>query len=143
MSARSERAQPSEVRRNLFPTPDRGPRVLCLRCGAAVAESATGFSAKSAARAASIGHLPPKARVVALSSYGSEAIFSERLRSRFDLTRMETAVARGLLDGLSYKEIAEEFEIGYETVHSHVKAIHEKAGVGTTRQFIALFLSGR
>jgi DNA-binding CsgD family transcriptional regulator len=68
---------------------------------------------------------------------------ANRLRRRFDLTRMETAVAQGLLDGLSYKEIAEEFAIARETVHSHVKAIHRKAEVGTTRQFIARLLFGR
>jgi DNA-binding CsgD family transcriptional regulator len=67
----------------------------------------------------------------------------DRLRRRFGLTPMEAAVARALIDGLSYREIAAEFEISTETVHSHVKAIHQKADVATSRQFIALFHSGR
>lgn len=74
---------------------------------------------------------------------GEPAAPFDRLRRRFGLTPTEASVALALVDGLSYKEIGAEFDISTETVHSHVKAIHRKADVGTTRQFIALFVSGR
>jgi DNA-binding CsgD family transcriptional regulator len=139
MSARRAAAgQPTATRECSSRVADseaRRPIQLCLRCGAAFSDSDAGSG--------SVARVNARATVLAFDGRKSEGSSSERLRSRFDLTRMETAVARGLLDGLSYREIAEEFEIAYETVHSHVKAIHRKAGVGTTRQFIALFLSGR
>jgi DNA-binding CsgD family transcriptional regulator len=57
---------------------------------------------------------------------------------RFGFTRMESVVARALADGLTYKEIAKRFNVSYHTVHSHVKAIHEKAGVGNNGRLLAL-----
>ena len=77
--------------------------------------------------------LPPEA--------GPHETLRNRLRARFSLTPMEAVVAQALLDGLSYKEIAQEYEISTETVHSHVKAIHRKADVTTTRQFTALVVA--
>jgi DNA-binding NarL/FixJ family response regulator len=65
------------------------------------------------------------------------------LQKRFGLTPTQSAIACALVDGLSYSEIAEEYEISRSTVHSHVKAIHEKAGVRSTLRFIALLSSLR
>ena len=53
-------------------------------------------------------------------------------------TRTETVVAAALTEGLTYKEIARRFGVSYHTVHSHVKAIHEKAGVGNNGRLLAL-----
>jgi DNA-binding CsgD family transcriptional regulator len=62
----------------------------------------------------------------------------ERLRARFGFTKTEAEVAVALVEGLSYCEIAEKLGISYHTVHTHVKAIHTKAGVATTGQLTAL-----
>jgi DNA-binding NarL/FixJ family response regulator len=42
------------------------------------------------------------------------------------------------MDGLSYREIAEEFSVSFHTVHDQVKAIYRKSGVRSARQFVAL-----
>jgi DNA-binding CsgD family transcriptional regulator len=140
MSARRAVAgQPTGARDNPFRMPEGKPDrplELCRRCRSAFSDSETGSPGP-------VAGLHARATVLAFDGRKSEGPPSERLRSRFGLTPMETAVARGLLDGLSYKEIAEEFAIATETVHSHVKAIHRKADVATTGQFVALFLSGR
>ena len=57
---------------------------------------------------------------------------------RLGLTRMQSVVAAALADGLTYKEIAKRFGVSYHTVHSHVKAIHEKTGIGNNGRLLAL-----
>lgn len=57
---------------------------------------------------------------------------------RLELTRMQSVVAGALADGLTYKEIARRFGVSYHTVHSHVKAIHEKTGIGNNGRLLAL-----
>ena len=64
-----------------------------------------------------------------------EALFIGR---GISLTPAEARVAAGLTEGLSYKEIAERLGLSYHTVHTHVKAIHAKTGVGTTGRLLAL-----
>jgi DNA-binding CsgD family transcriptional regulator len=66
----------------------------------------------------------------------------ERLRCRFGLTRMEAVVAAMLGEGLSYAEVAARRQVSYHTVHSHVKAIHEKSGVHSTARLLALIHAG-
>jgi len=51
---------------------------------------------------------------------------------------MEGLVACALADGLTYQEIADGNRISYHTVHSHVKAIHRKAGVSSNTRLLAL-----
>ena len=60
------------------------------------------------------------------------------LRERFGLSRMEAVVASALADGLTYEEIADRCSISYHTVHSHVNAIHQKAGVSSNARLLAL-----
>ena len=60
------------------------------------------------------------------------------LRSHFGLSRMEALVACALADGLTYQEIADRFHVSYHTVHSHVKAIHQKAGVSSNGKLLGL-----
>ncbi|SRR6266508_917563 len=66
-----------------------------------------------------------------------------RLRERFGLTRRQAEVAAALADGLSYAEIAERLGVSYHTVHTHIKAIHQKAGVSTTGRLAALLYGAR
>jgi DNA-binding CsgD family transcriptional regulator len=65
------------------------------------------------------------------------------LARRFGLSRAEAAVAHLLLQGLKYREAATRLGVSLHTVHSHVKAVHRKAGVSTTLQFVTLFYGGR
>ena len=69
-----------------------------------------------------------------------EGEYLERqLREHYELTRSEAEVARHLVEGLGYSEIAELLGISYHTVHSHVKVIHSKTGSTTNGKLIALF----
>ena len=65
-------------------------------------------------------------------------LLAEHLRTLFGFTKAEAAIALKLIEGLSYGEIAEKLSISYHTVHTHIKAIHAKAGVSTTGRLIAL-----
>jgi len=67
----------------------------------------------------------------------AEPALAAILRSRFGLSRMEAQVACALADGLTYQEIADRHSISYHTVHSHVKAIHRKAGVSSNGKLLA------
>jgi len=51
---------------------------------------------------------------------------------------MESVVACGLADGLTYEEIADRCCVSYHTVHSHVNAIHQKVGVSSNARLLAL-----
>jgi DNA-binding CsgD family transcriptional regulator len=65
----------------------------------------------------------------------------ERLRARFGFTKTEARVVGALVEGLSYGEIAETLGVSYHTVHTHIKAIHQKAGISTTGRLTALVRS--
>ncbi|MEO7079981.1 MAG: response regulator transcription factor [Flavobacteriales bacterium] len=53
------------------------------------------------------------------------------------LTRREIEVLRALVDGLSYKMIAVELSISFETVRSHVKVIYRKMNVNNNTAAVA------
>ncbi len=60
------------------------------------------------------------------------------LRRRFELTPTECDVAAELLGGSTYRVIASSLGMSVHTVHSHVKAIHRKADVTSSLQFVSL-----
>lgn len=72
----------------------------------------------------------------------STAIPVEALGARFGFTRSEAIVALDLVEGLSYAEVADKLYVSYHTVHTHIKAIHQKAGVSTTGRLAALLRDG-
>jgi len=63
----------------------------------------------------------------------------EELQRRFHLTETEAAVAECLLQGTTYESGARQLGISINTLHTHVKAIHRKAGVSTSLEFVARF----
>ena len=63
----------------------------------------------------------------------------DELRRRFGLTDVEADVAETLLRGLSYEDAAQSLGMSPHTIHSHVKAIHRKAGVATSLELVARF----
>jgi DNA-binding NarL/FixJ family response regulator len=62
----------------------------------------------------------------------------EQVLSRARLTDKELVVARHLLEGLSYGEIAEIERNSASTIRQHVSAIYAKCGVGTRAEFFRL-----
>lgn len=61
----------------------------------------------------------------------------------FGLSPREKDVLTGLVDGLSYKMIADRLEISFETVRSHIKHIYEKLHVHNNAEAVAKTLKGR
>jgi DNA-binding NarL/FixJ family response regulator len=60
-----------------------------------------------------------------------------------DLSSREKEILALLVDGLSYKLIADELFISYETVHSHVKNIYQKLHVNSVNQAISKALRNK
>lgn len=52
-----------------------------------------------------------------------------RARTGLDLTEREVEVLRALVEGLTYRQIAERLDVSIETIRSHVKAIYRKLQV--------------
>jgi DNA-binding NarL/FixJ family response regulator len=60
----------------------------------------------------------------------------------FNLTRRETEILNHLMDGLSYKEIADTCFISVQTLNSHIKNIYQKLGVHSRAEASAKFRNG-
>ena len=65
------------------------------------------------------------------------------LEAQFGLTPREVEIAVLLTDGLSYREIAEQLNISFHTVNSHVNAIRSKTGLSSVRRLPALLRQAR
>ncbi len=61
----------------------------------------------------------------------------------YQLTAREKDVLALLVDGLSYKMIADKLDIGFETVRSHIKKIYEKLHVQTMTEAVSKTLRER
>ncbi|MBK7888795.1 MAG: response regulator transcription factor [Bacteroidetes bacterium] len=61
----------------------------------------------------------------------------------FNLSKREDQVLQLLVKGKSYKMIAEELNISYETVHSHVRRIYQKLQVNSVSEAVSKTLSMR
>ncbi|MEO8588691.1 MAG: response regulator transcription factor [Flavobacteriales bacterium] len=59
------------------------------------------------------------------------------------LSAREKDVLQGLVNGLSYKMIADKLGISFETVRSHIKNIYEKLHVHNSAEAVAKTLKGR
>lgn len=59
------------------------------------------------------------------------------------LSAREKEVLQALVDGLSYKMIADRLGISFETVRSHIKHIYEKLHVHNSAEAVAKTLKGR
>lgn len=56
------------------------------------------------------------------------------------LTQREEQIVKGLVDGLSYKLIADRLSISVDTVRYHIKNIYTKLEVNSKSEVIAKFL---
>ncbi len=61
----------------------------------------------------------------------------------FNLSKREDQVLKLLVKGKSYKMIAEEINVSYETVHSHVRKIYQKLQVNSVSEAVSKTLSMR
>jgi len=61
----------------------------------------------------------------------------------FNLSKREDQVLQLLVKGKSYKMIAEELKVSYETVHSHVRKIYQKLQVNSVSEAVSKTLSMR
>lgn len=59
-----------------------------------------------------------------------------------DLTPREQDIVNGLVDGLSYKLIADRFDISIDTVRAHIRNIYKKLHVNSKAEVIAKSLRG-
>ena len=55
----------------------------------------------------------------------------------YHLTKREKEVLACMVNGLSYKMIADQLNISYETVRSHIKKIYEKLHVASLTEMVA------
>jgi len=58
----------------------------------------------------------------------------------FELTTRETEILNSLIDGLSYKKLAEKYFISISTVRTHIGHIYEKLHVNSKAQAVAKVL---
>ena len=61
----------------------------------------------------------------------------------YHLSPREKEVLSCLVNGLSYKMIAADLQISYETVRSHVKKIYEKLHVASLTEVVAKAINQR
>ena len=61
----------------------------------------------------------------------------------YRLTPREKEVLACIVNGLSYKMIADQLNISYETVRSHVKKIYEKLHVASLTEVVAKAINQR
>lgn len=59
-----------------------------------------------------------------------------------DLTPREHDIVNGLVDGLSYKMIADRFDISIDTVRAHIRNIYKKLHVNSKAEVITKSLKG-
>lgn len=71
-------------------------------------------------------------RIIAIGARGNSMLPPR------DLTRRELDVLRLLIDGNSVGEIAEKLSISYHTVDAHLKNLHRKFDVKSSRSLIAI-----
>ena len=63
-------------------------------------------------------------------------------RSAYVLTPREREIVVGLVDGLSYKLIADRMDISIDTIRCHIKNIYKKLHVNSKAEVIARSLRG-
>jgi DNA-binding NarL/FixJ family response regulator len=63
---------------------------------------------------------------------------SQHLRTLFDLSTAEIAIAEGLIEGKRIREIARQRRVSVETVRSQLRAIFRKTGVARQTDLVRL-----
>ena len=116
----------------------------------AIAAGASGYLVKGT---------PPEAMLIALKDVyegGSPMspgiarrvlqLFSKNINfipEDYKLTDREKEILAGLVDGLSYKMIADKLNISYHTVNAHIRKIYEKLQVNSSHEAVSKALRER
>ena len=87
--------------------------------------------------------LPSIARKVLNKLQQSSSILRPKVAPDYNLTPREKEVLGCVVNGLSYKMIADELNISYETVRSHIKKIYEKLHVASLTEAVAKAINQR
>lgn len=66
----------------------------------------------------------------------------QKKKEESDLTPREQDIVNGLVDGLSYKLIADRFDISIDTVRAHIRNIYKKLHVNSKAEVITKSLRG-
>ena len=66
----------------------------------------------------------------------------QKQKKESDLTPREQDIVNGLVDGLSYKLIADRFDISIDTVRAHIRNIYKKLHVNSKAEVITKSLRG-
>ena len=69
------------------------------------------------------------------------AFFSSKNKVLDALTEREHEIAKTILDGLSYKLIADELKISIDTVRAHIKNIYKKLNINSKSELFKMFNS--
>lgn len=67
---------------------------------------------------------------------------TKKQKEESDLTPREQDIVNGLVDGLSYKLIADRFDISIDTVRAHIRNIYKKLHVNSKAEVITKSLRG-
>lgn len=86
---------------------------------------------------------PSIARKVLMKMQDVSSAIKPREAPDYHLTPREKEVLSCLVNGLSYKMIASDLNISYETVRSHVKKIYEKLHVASLTEVVAKAINQR
>ncbi|GAB3520334.1 response regulator transcription factor [Emticicia fontis] len=79
-------------------------------------------------------HLSPTIAAKVLAMFQSQFVMKEQ--TYVSLTPREKEVLQHMVKGLSYKMIADVCNIGFSTVHSHIKNIYEKLHVNSAPEAV-------
>lgn len=86
---------------------------------------------------------PSVARKVLTKMQSISSVIKPEEAPDYHLTAREKEVLTCLVNGLSYKMIASDLNISYETVRSHVKKIYEKLHVASLTEVVAKAINQR
>ncbi|CAG0999418.1 hypothetical protein BURK2_02893 [Burkholderiales bacterium] len=85
---------------------------------------------------------PAACAAVFISERGGGNVPWQRVAASYHLTPAETRLARGLVEGLSIKDLAERHALSVHTVRSQLRAVFEKTGVRRQAELVALINNG-
>lgn len=86
-------------------------------------------------------HLSPTIAAKVLSMFQSQFVMKEQ--TYVSLTPREKEVLQYMVKGMSYKMIADACNVGFSTVHSHIKNIYEKLHVNSAPEAVVKALEMR
>ena len=82
-------------------------------------------------------YMTPKIARMVISYFNNQRGITEKLTNR------EKDIVNGILDGLSYKMIADRFEIAIDTVRMNIKKVYRKLNINSKSELFKIMGSRR